>query len=326
MAPRCLVTGATGFIGRALVSRLRASGGFVRGVARASSRSDAHELMLADLADLPGDSPALDDIDVVFHLAAKTHDMAEASGVEAHYQRTNVEGTRRLLAAARGRPVKRIVFVSSVKVIDEGNLTPADEDTPLRPVTPYGRTKLEAERMVIEESASGAFEAVCLRFPIVYGPGQRGNLQRMIAAIERGRFPPPPANGNRRSMLHVENAVDALLLAGQHPSAGGRTYIVADAAAYSTRGIYDAIRAALGRPPIRWAVPEWTFRLLAAGGDAVRRIAGRRIGFDSAAFQKLLGSAVYDIGRIQRELGYRPSHDLVGSVRSMVDEQRTVCR
>src|SRR5690606_20927115 len=250
---RCLVTGATGFVGRALVTRLRASGAFVRGIARSSSRTtDAHELVAADLAELPEDSTAFDGIDVVYHLAAKTHDMAEARGAEAEYERTNVEGTRRLLAAAGGHSVRRIVFVSSVKVIDEGNDVPATEATPARPLTPYGRSKLEAERLVMAAASGDALDTVCLRFPLVYGSGQRGNLQRMIDAIDRGRFPPPPANGNRRSMLHVENAVDALVLAGGHPAAANRVYIVTDATAYSTRDVYEAACAALGRGPSRW--------------------------------------------------------------------------
>lgn len=320
---RCLVTGATGFVGRALVSRLREAGVFVRGVARSSVESPADELVEADLAELPPDSPVLADVDVVFHLAAKTHDMTEARGTEAQYARVNVEGTRRLLAAVRRRTVRRVVFVSSVKVIDEGNDVPASEDTALRPLTHYGRSKLEAERLIMSAAAEGAFDAVCLRFPLVYGMGQRGNLQRMIAAIDRGRFPVPPANGNRRSMLHVENAVDALVLAAEHPEAAG-VYIVTDACAYSTREVYDAARAALGRTPARWQVPEWAFRVLASGGDLGRWLVGRRIGFDSEGFRKLLGSAAYDSTRMQRELGYRPRRGLVESMPGLVDEREIV--
>lgn len=319
---RCLVTGATGFVGRALVTRLRHAGNFVRGVARTPREGPADEYVAMDLAELPADSRICDGIDVVFHLAAKTHDMAEAAGAEAQYRRANVEGTRRLLDAARGRGVRRIVFVSSVKAIDEGNDSPASETTPLRPSTHYGRSKLEAEQLVMAATAAGGFTAVCLRFPLVYGPAQRGNLQRMIAAIERNRFPPPPDNGNRRSMLHVENAVDALLLAAEDERAAGRTYLVADARPYSTREVYDAVRVALGRAPLTWHVPEWTFKLLAATGDVMRIATGRRVGFDSDALQKLLGSAAYDISRIRQELGYQPVFDLIGSLPALVDAHK----
>ena len=323
---RCLVTGATGFIGRRLVDQLRAEGAFVRGLARSPAPSAAHELMLGDVADLPPNSPLLDGIDVAFHLAAKTHDMAEADDAEAEYQRVNVQGTAQLLALAVHSKCARFVFVSSVKAVDEGNERPAVESDTPRPLTAYGRSKMQAEGLVFETAATHGFEAVCLRFPLVYGPDQRGNLQRMIEAIDRGRFPPPPRNANRRSMLHVQNAVDALMCAGRHRSAPGHVYFVTDAAAYSTRDIYDAIRAALGRPPIQWSVPAWAFRAMAAGGDVARRIVRRRVGFDSSAYQKLLGSASYRIDRIQRELGFWPSHDLTSSLPAMIESHRKGAR
>jgi nucleoside-diphosphate-sugar epimerase len=284
------------------------------------------EFVTMDLAELPAASPLLADIDVVFHLAAKTHDMQEAAGVEAGYHRTNVVGTRQLLTAAVDARVRRFVFVSSVKAMDEGNVHPADETTPERPSTAYGRSKLEAERTVGEAGQAGRIEAVCLRFPLIYGPHQRGNLERMIGAIARGRFPPPPDNGSRRSMLHVENAADALMLAGTHPAAAGRTYIVTDERAYATREIYDAVRASLGRPPVAWSVPEAALRFVALAGDVARRVAGRRVGFDSDAFQKLLGTAVYDATRIRRELDYRPAYDLLGAMPQLVRDARAAAR
>jgi nucleoside-diphosphate-sugar epimerase len=123
-------------------------------------------------------------------------------------------------------------------------------------------------------------------------------------------------------MLHVVNAVQALMLAGTKPAVGS-TYIVSDERAYSTREIYEGVRAALGRSPSALAVPEWAFRLLAAGGDLARHLAGRRLGFDSEALQKLLGSARYDCRLIRHELGYRPGHDLLHSLPLLVEDTRT---
>lgn len=314
---RALVTGATGFVGRALTAELRGRSTFVRGVARrAVETSPANELIAADLTGLPADHTLAADIDTIYHLAAKTHDMAGAP--EAEYWRANVEGTERLLAGATNGRVRRVVFVSSVKAMDEGRPFDVDEEMMPEPSTPYGRSKLAAERLVMQAAAQHGFEAVCLRFPLIYGPGQRGNLERMIDAVRAGRFPPPPANGNRRSMLHVGNAVQALVLAGTHPEAAGRTYIVTDARPYSTRELYDAIRAGLGKGPSSWSLPMPVFRLLAAGGDVVGRLAGRRVGFDSDALQKLLGSASYSPARITRELGYAPSHDLITSMPALI--------
>ncbi len=318
----CLVTGATGFIGTALVRRLRAGSAQVRGLARTPRPAAADELIVADLAQHPLDPRWLAGVDTVYHLAAKTHDLAAAGDAEAAYRRVNVEGTQRLLAAAREHPPRRLVFASSVKAQGEGGSRQLDESVPPRPSTAYGRSKLEAERLVLEAEAQGGLEAVCLRFPLVYGPGQKGNLGRMIAAIDRGLFPPPPDNGNRRSMLHVENAVDALILAASHPAAVAQVYLVADVRPYSTRELYDWIREALGKGRRGWSVPEWAFRGLAAVGDGLGALVGRRVGFDSEAFDKLLGSAWYSAEKIARELGYRPARDLRGAMAELVADYR----
>ena len=314
----CLVTGATGFIGRQLVTRLRDEGAYVRGVARSPGASDANELARVDLVTLDRDSPLLDGIEIVFHLAAKTHDLHDAAGAESEYRRINVDATTRLLGLKGSDALRRVVFVSSVKAIDEGNGVPADERTRPAPSTMYGRSKLEAEQIVSSKAAERGVESVCLRFPLVYGPGQPGNLQRMIVAIKHGRFPPPPREGNRRSMLHVDNAVAALVLAAAHPAAAGQTYFVTDARPYSTREIYDTVREALGLPPARLAMPRWVFESVALGGDLARTLTGKRIGFDSEALQKLLGSAVYRIDKIQRELGYEPERDLLSTLPALV--------
>ena len=319
----CLVTGSTGFIGRALVARLRAGGRTVRGTSRSRRESSANEAIIADLTSGAVDPAILDGVDTIYHLAAKTHDLGEAGGAEAAYWRVNVDGTRHLLDAMRARPVRRLVFASSVKAVSEGGPSEIDEAAEPQPTTDYGRSKLAAERLIWSETARNDVGAVCLRFPLVYGPGQRGNLERMIAAIDRGVFPPPPQNGNRRSMLHVDNAVQALVAAGNHPAASGRTYFVTDAQPYTTREVYDWIRQALGKPSIGWSCPEWMFRALAGVGDSARAVLGRRIGFDSDAFEKLLGSAWYSCGRIAAELGYLPERDLRTAVHELVASYRT---
>jgi UDP-glucose 4-epimerase len=319
-----LVTGATGFIGRVLVGRLLESGAIVRGVGRSGTieptrpAAGRYEPVVADLTREDLDPRLCDGVGIVYHLAAKTHDLADGPGSEAEYQRINVEGTRRLLDRAARAGVRRVVFVSSVKAVDEGGPDEVDETVAPHPSTAYGRSKLEAEGLVQAAGVRAGFATVCLRLPLVYGPGQRGNLQRMMAAIDRGRFPPLPDTGNRRSMVHVENVAQALILAGRHPAAAGQTYFVTDSRPYSSREIYDAMRSALGRPARRWRVPASAFRALAAMGDLGRRLAGRRVGFDSEAYQKLLGSACYSSARIRRELGYDPHVDLTGSLPALI--------
>lgn len=318
----CLVTGATGFIGSALVRRLRAANVRVRALGRSRAIPASDDFASVDLTSGPLDPALLEGVDVVYHLAAKTHEMTDAREADAAYARINIDGTRHILDAARAQGVRRFVFVSSVKALDEGGPDRRDETRSPQPSTAYGRSKLAAERLVLAAATAGGPPAVCLRFPLVYGPGQRGNLTRMIAAIDRGRFPPPPENGNRRSMLHVENAVDALILAGQHADAAGQTYFVTDPEPYSTRQVHDWIREGIGKPPVTWSLPVWVFRALAAAGDVSRTLVGRRVGFDSDAFQKLLGSAWYSPAKITRDLGYAPECDLRTAMTELVADYR----
>jgi nucleoside-diphosphate-sugar epimerase len=307
-----LVTGATGFIGSALCRRLRADGAWVRALGRSRERAAAvgDEAVEADLAG--GELPpgALAGVTTVFHLAAHTHAVDGPPGEEAPFLRLNVDGTRRLLDAALAAGVERVVFTSSVKALGEGGDGWVEEDAEPAPATAYGRSKLAAERLVAARCSEAGAGWCCLRLPLVYGPGQKGNLARMIAAVARRRFPPLPDTGQRRSMVHVDHVVDALLLAGRLAAADRRTYVVADGRPYGTREIYDRIRRALGRRPVAWSVPAWSLRAAAAAGDRARRVLGRRVGFDSDAYDKLLGNACYRSRRIADELGFQPRRDL----------------
>jgi nucleoside-diphosphate-sugar epimerase len=314
----CLVTGGSGFLGSALVARLQGLELPVRTLGRRAAMASADHLRL-DLAREELPAAACAGIDTVFHLAALTHAEADAAG-EAAYAALNVEGTGRVVRAALAAGVRRLIFVSSAKVYGEGGEERIEEDAPPRPTTPYGRSKLAAERLVL--AAGDRLHACCLRLPLVYGPGQKGNLQRMIAGIDRGLFPPPPRNGNRRSMVHVETVVDALLLVAADARAAGRTYLIADPEPYATRDLYDWLRAALGRAPARWSAPMALLRVLARGGDVAARLLRRRVPFDSAALAKLTGSAWYGGEQIAQELGFRPRRMLREVVPLLVAEHR----
>lgn len=153
---------------------------------------------------------------------------------------------------------------------------------------------------------------------MVYGNTEKGNLPRMIKAIRRGLFPPLPDMHNLRSMVHVNDVVQAALLAADKPKAAGQIYIVTDNQAYSTRQIHDCIRAALGKSPINWNIPMGFLKGIAKIGDVVGRILGRRFPLDSDALGKLTGSAWYSSVKIQRELGYSPQHTLQTSMSDIV--------
>jgi nucleoside-diphosphate-sugar epimerase len=262
---------------------------------------------VADIFDLTaGELPGglLDGIDTVFHLAARTHALDERGDTEQLYRELNVEGTRRLLAAAADSGVRRFVLMSSVKAMGESTAEAQNESSPAEPSTWYGRTKLAAEQLVLH----GGYvpEPVVLRSALVYGPGVRGNLERMIEAIRRRRFPPVPETGNKRSLVHVDDLVSAALLAAESPAAAGRVFIVTDGRPVSTRQMYRWISDGLGTPAAGRTVPVFLFRVLALAGDGIGRIRGRRFVFDSTAYNKLLGSAWYDSTAIETALGYKP--------------------
>src|SRR5258708_17505354 len=204
---RCLVTGADGFIGRAMCRRLKEDG--VR-VLRLVHRGDGPDQIAVDLGrdpipDVSGFRP-----DTVLHLAGRVHQEDQGLESEAEHVRVTVEGTRNLLSASVGVGAKRFVFFSSCAVMPIGVDAPLDESTQSLPTTAYGRAKLAAEELVISKNSAN-LKAVCLRLPMVYGPGHKGLLPRMVDAIERGWFPPLPDLGGARSVVHVEDVVGAAI-------------------------------------------------------------------------------------------------------------------
>jgi UDP-glucose 4-epimerase len=325
-----LVTGGTGFIGRHLVAELMRRGEKVTVLTRDAQKGRALwtsgpiEFRSADLANPASLSDACRGIEVIFHLAGHAQPAHEEDALAAgQHQVVTVDGTRALLNDALCHGVRRLVYASSVKAMGEGSDACLDETSPSEPLTAYGRSRRVAESMLLDAARnSKSFRATIIRLPLVYGRGNQGNLARMAAAIERGLFPPLPKMGNRRSMVWVGDAVQALLLAADKPEAKNQIYLVTDGKEYSTDRVYCDIRAALGKPPARWTVPKPVLGALARVGDAIGRVRHRPWVFDSVAYQKLAGSACYRSDKIQRELGFRPSRTLGDELPGIIDGYR----
>lgn len=325
-----LVTGGTGFIGRHLVAALVAAGARVKVLARSHGESlkDATwwsnqvEHRQGDLTEPGSLTGVCHGVDVVFHLAGYAHadDDSRRLNVSPHW-RITVEGTQALLEHACAAGVKRLVFVSTVKAMGEGGEALLDETSPAHPEDYYGMAKREAERLVLSAGRRCGFHAAVLRLPLVYGRHNAGNLSRMIVAIDRGRFPPLPDVNNRRSMVHVDDVVQALLLAASRENAKGQTYLITDDEVYSARRIYESICAALEKRPSTWRVPVWL--LWAAGwfGNILRMLR-LPAPLTTAALRKLLGSAWYSCEKAKRELGYRPRRKLEEALTEMVVDSR----
>ncbi len=303
-----VVTGANGFIGGALCAAL-AGHARVRAVVRADVTGPWQERVRVDIARQEFPPGAFDGVDVVFHFAGKAHAIAERVGDEDEYRRVNVEGTRRVLEAARAGGVRRVVFASSVKAMGEG-------DGGNQPVTPYGRSKRDAEELVLR----GGFvsEAVVLRPSLVYGPQVEGNLGMMLRAVASGRFPTPPRIANRRTLIHVDDVVRAAIAAAERPEASGKTLVLGDGVPYSTFDIYAAMRRALGRGVPRAALPIPAWQALARAGDLAGWVLRRRAPFDSIAYQKLFGSAWYEPSDLRTMLGIHGFKSLDDALPGMV--------
>ncbi|MEA3275432.1 MAG: NAD-dependent epimerase/dehydratase family protein [Pseudomonadota bacterium] len=323
-----LVTGGTGFIGFHLVETLLDGGAGVRILSRSREKvarlwpSGSVDVRIQDLTEPAGLEDVCRGVDTLFHLASYAHD-ADATEAEQRRQHKSVteEGTKAILDAAVAAGVRRFVFASSVKAMGEGGHGMVSEDTPAVPESAYGRSKWEAERAVLDAQRFG-LEVCVLRFPMVYGPGNKGNLPRLIAAIDRGLFPPLPPGVNRRSMVHVHDVVQALLLAATHPAAAGNSYIVTDGRFYSTRRIYEIVNEALGRETPRWSIPVGLLESGARVGDWLGSLVRHPMPLNSASLHKLLGSAEYSSTRIQHELGYCPRYTLEEAIPSLIAEYR----
>ena len=294
---RVLVTGATGFVGQALVSALAAKGWrVVRAVRRNPGSGD---VVVPDLADWQPAAAQLADIDCAIHLAARTHVARDtAADPLAAYRRLNVVATERLATACARAGMRRLVFLSSIKVNGEATGTPFTEQDVPHPEDAYGQSKLEAERILGEIAAASRLETVILRPPLIYGPGVKGNFLRLMRAIDRGIPLPLGAIDNKRSLIYLGNLVDAIVLCLDHAAAAGKTYLVADDKDVSTPELIRHIALALGKPARLIALPP-----------ALRKVAGAVFG-KSDSLARLLGSLQSDSGRIRRELGWQPRCDM----------------
>jgi len=292
-----LVTGSTGFIGSRLLGLLNTIECDVRLLAR--SKVNNYETVICNLEQDRISKHTLESVDTVFHLAGFAHDMQDPSKVEDLYCMINVDATVELARLAVISGVKRFVFVSSVKAggppLSERCASESDQGDP---EGIYGRTKREAELELLKIGKESGMHVSIIRPSLVYGPNVKGNLQLMLSGIKAGWFPPLPETGNRRSMIHVDDLVQAILLVAEDERANGEIFIATDGAPYSSREIYSTMCSVAGKSIQKWSVPKTLFNIASLVSPRIKY-----------KINKLLGDECYSSAKLEA-LGFKAKKSL----------------
>ena len=311
---RVLITGASGFIGRALAARCVSDGFQVRGAVRNMTRAAALPTGV-EAAVVPDAGPdadwaqALAGVSAVIHLAGCVHQ--EGPRADSEHHRVNSAGTVALARAAVHAGVRQFVFLSTIKVHGEGGEGPYTESHPYRPHGDYAISKCEAEKSLRAIAECDALQLTILRPPLVYGPGVKANFLKLLDAVSRGTLLPFASVDNRRSLLYLGNLVDAILETLRRPEAARGEFLVADAGPVSTPALVREIAAHMG-----------TSSRLVPFPVALLKLAGRVLK-NSQAVERLTGSLWADTTHIRNRLGWQPAVSLRQGLQETVAWYRT---
>jgi len=299
---KLLVTGGTGFVGRAVIERLASAkrtlvvtGRSVTQLAAYEENIEFHRIMLDEKADW---TLALAGVETIIHTAARVHMMKDkAENPLVEFRATNVTGTVTLARQAAQVGVKRFIFISSIKVNGEGTLLgcPYTADDVPAPVDFYGISKMEAELALKELAVKTGMEVVIIRPVLVYGPGVKANFLSMMHWLDKGiPLPLGALRHNRRSLVALDNLIDLIVTCIDHPAAANQTFLVNDGEDLSTTELLQRMAKALDRPARLLRFPPGL--LLAAA-----TLLGKK---DIA--QRLCGSLQVDIEKTRSLLGWNP--------------------
>jgi len=289
---KCLVVGASGFVGKVLCDQLRNKGTHVRAMVRQAQESHWDEVIVVDLENFQKQEDKIfSGIDTIYYLASIAHNKAPPS----EYQKINVDLCLAFAQCAIRHGVKRFIYVSSTK---------ADE----KPMDAYGESKLRAEAGLL---ALQDFEhLVILRPCLIYGPGVQGNLYSMIKAIDKGWFPPLPETSAKRSMISVKDVANALIAVSENSQCNRKIYILADGHDYSVKEIENSIRLQLGKGLPHWHVPYFVFYVFG------------KLPITSAMMSKLFSSALHSSQKIQNDTDWKPTEHFADVLPKMIDYYR----
>lgn len=288
------ITGATGFIGKRLVSAIEGNI-----VVLSRKKQIYYKTIVCDLQCEEIPNNALEDVDVVFHLSGFAHDLRNEHKLKDFYKKINVDATVKLANLAVKSNVKKFVFVSSVKAAGiEFFKGCANENNQGDPRGIYGKTKREAELKLLKIGQESGMHVSIIRPSLVYGPNVKGNLQLMLTGIKKGWFPPLPETNNKRSMIHVDDLVQAILLVAHDSRAKGEIFIATDGNPYSSREIYNTMCSLLGKSIPTWNVPKLLFDIASLLNPYIKY-----------KLNKLLGNELYSSAKLEA-IGFKAQKKL----------------
>ena len=303
---KVLLTGATGFIGTRLLCCLQKDNLEIVVLSRRNIPNV--DCIQCDFTQDAIPQNAFVGVDTVFHLAGIAHDFRAFKDIESDYRLVNVDATKKLAERALEFGVKKFVYVSSIKA---GGAplkgTCMSEDDQNGPADLYGETKREAELFLLEIAKNSTLDISILRPSLVYGPNVKGNLKKMLSLMKQGIFPSLPNVGNRRSMIHVDDLVEALILLASNPNANGKIFIATDGIAYSSRDIYEHLSHAVQKKPWRLYFPKALFDLIGLLHPKLK-----------FSFRKIFEDAHYSCDKL-KSIGFSPQKKLLDINTSIYD-------
>lgn len=314
-----LVVGASGFVGKYLLTELVARGRNVRVASRKTVNLKSEQMQIIDIPDLTSLqydwTAALQDVDCIVYLAARVHVMNDNHPQPLlAYRAVNKDAPIHLAKIACQKGVKRFVYLSSVKVMGESSERPFTEEDQPNPIDPYGISKLEAEQELLLIGKSSNLEVTIIRPPLVYGFGVKANFMELARIVELGLPIPIGAIQNKRSMVYIENLVDAIALVLEHPAAANEVFLVSDDEDISTPEL--ARQLGVGFEKAVW-LPNVPIEWLKIGAKLIRR---------TSTIQRLTESLQISSTKIKTNLGWTPpytvSQGLLKTVESLKLERK----
>jgi len=298
MVKSILITGATGFVGKNLISLLAQQDYQLNAAVRRSETFLAPKVSTTIVGDIDRNTDwqkALLNIDAVVHLAGRAHILKEKSDDPlTEFIKVNTAGTANLVKQSVQAGVKHFIFISSLGAITTQSDRPLNERSPCQPDTPYGISKLKAEQALLEIVQASAMDWTILRPPLVYGADNPGNMARLIKLIKTGLPLPLSSIHNRRSFIYVGNLVSAIATCLQHPKARSETFLVSDREVLSTLELIQLLGKGLDRQIYSFPCPA---QLLKLAGQFTNQ---------TSTVDRLIGSLEIDSSKIQTLLNWSP--------------------